>query len=166
VFDKVAGVADGSAGDGLSIAARFESPATARNLASPGCNGSCTIARVRRVRDRVSCVSGKVRCSWCGVPLDADAGYRATEPAGERIAAFCRLEHVVPWTIQGPHWDPGTLAEPVRDDPQLGHCAHCGAQLGDTRVLLVRHRGEHRIADAFCSTDHLRAWALSGGRWR
>jgi hypothetical protein len=31
---------------------------------------------------------------------------------------------------------------------------------------LIRHRGEHRIADAFCGTDHLLEWAKAGGRWR
>jgi hypothetical protein len=33
-------------------------------------------------------------------------------------------------------------------------------------VLLVRHRGEHRIADAFCGIDHVLAWAKAGGRWQ
>ena len=47
-----------------------------------------------------------------------------------------------------------------------GECAHCGAVLGDVYVLLVRHRGEHRIRDAFCSADHMAEWAKAGGRWR
>jgi hypothetical protein len=34
------------------------------------------------------------------------------------------------------------------------------------RVTLIRHRGEHRIPDAFCSVDHAAAWARAGGRWR
>jgi hypothetical protein len=94
-------------------------------------------------------------------------GFRAAEPAGERIAAFCRLEHVVPWAIQGAHWDAGRLAG-VDDDTRhgLGRCAHCTAALRETYVLLVRHRGEHRIADAFCNVDHLLDWAKAGGRWR
>jgi hypothetical protein len=29
----------------------------------------------------------------------------------------------------------------------------------------VRHRGEHRIPDGFCSVDHLLAWAKAGGRY-
>ena len=107
-----------------------------------------------------------VRCSWCGAEIEPDAGFRAAEEAGERVAAFCRLEHVVPWAIQGPHWEAGALGERVREEPALRACAHCGATLDDTRVLLVHHRGEHRIADAFCTTDHLRAWAAAGGRWR
>jgi hypothetical protein len=107
-----------------------------------------------------------VRCSWCGVDVGPGEGYRAAEQAGERLAAFCRLEHVVPWAIQGPHWDAGALAQPPREEPALRACAHCGTALDDTRVLLVHHRGEHRIADAFCTTDHLRAWATAGGRWQ
>ena len=47
-----------------------------------------------------------------------------------------------------------------------GECAHCGAVLEDVHVLLVRHRGEHRIPDAFCSPDHMAEWAKAGGRWR
>jgi hypothetical protein len=107
-----------------------------------------------------------LRCSWCGAAVEADDGYRATEEAGERVAVFCRLEHVVPWAMQGPHWAAGRLSETVPDDPALLACAHCGAVLDDTRVVLVRYRGEHRIPDAFCTTDHLRAWAIAGGRWR
>jgi hypothetical protein len=105
------------------------------------------------------------RCSWCGVDVDPDDGFRAAEEAGERFAVFCRLEHVVPWAMQGPYWDPGTLTTPPREDPELARCAQCGAAVDDRRVLLVRHRGEHRIADAFCGTDHLLAWAKAGGRW-
>jgi hypothetical protein len=105
------------------------------------------------------------RCTWCGTEVGPDDGYRAAEPAGERRAAFCRLEHIVPWAIQGAHWEAGTTlatrgAEPPED------CSECGAALGDVRVVLVRHRGEHRIADAFCGVDHLSSWAKAGGRWR
>jgi hypothetical protein len=107
-----------------------------------------------------------VQCSWCGVPVGTDEGFRATEPEGERKAAFCRLEHVVPWAIQGAHWEPGTILQPGEPDDGLGRCAHCGGPLGDRRVLLVRHRGEHRIADAFCGVDHLLQWAKAGGRWQ
>jgi UDP-N-acetylglucosamine 1-carboxyvinyltransferase len=39
------------------------------------------------------------RCSWCGETIAADDGWRVGERAGERIAAVCRLEHVVPWAI-------------------------------------------------------------------
>jgi hypothetical protein len=110
-------------------------------------------------------MSGEV-CSWCGVAVGPDEGFRATEPAGDRKAAFCRLEHVVPWAIQGAHWDPGTPLGPGDPDDALGRCAQCGSALADTRVLLIRHRGEHRIADGFCGVDHLLSWAKAGGRWQ
>lgn len=106
------------------------------------------------------------RCSWCGAPVGADEGFRAAEEAGERRAVFCRLEHVVPWAMQGPHWEAGALTEHPAADPELERCAECGADVDDTRVLLVHHRGEHRIGDAFCGSDHLLAWARAGGRWR
>jgi hypothetical protein len=106
------------------------------------------------------------RCSWCGVRVEADDGFRAYEPAGDRRAVFCRLEHVVPWQIQGAFWDPGEFT----DDPERGgdprRCSHCDAELGEVHVLLVRHRGEHRIADGFCSVEHMAAWAKAGGRWQ
>jgi hypothetical protein len=105
------------------------------------------------------------RCAWCGEGVERDGGYRLTEPAGERRAAFCRLEHVVPWAIQGPHWEPGAVEEPSGYDESLERCAHCGETLTDARVVLVSHRGEHRIPDGFCSVDHLRAWASGGGRF-
>ena len=95
--------------------------------------------------------------------MELDEGYRAAEIAGERRAAFCRLEHVVPWAMQGPYWEAGVPGElPATVD----ECAHCGAPLDDVRVVLVHHRGEHRIADAFCGSDHLMQWARAGGRYR
>ncbi len=106
------------------------------------------------------------RCSWCGEGIPSDDGYRIAEPAGERRAAFCRLEHVVPWAIQGAHWEAGTIDEPVLVDSAPDRCSHCEGALPDVAVLLVRHRGEHRIPDGFCSVEHLRAWAQAGGRWR
>jgi hypothetical protein len=106
------------------------------------------------------------RCSWCGERVEAEDGFRALEQAGERRAVFCRLEHVVPWAIQGAHWEAGTIAEPPALDEHLDACSHCGAPLEEARVLLIRHRGEHRIPDAFCGTQHLLEWAKAGGRWR
>jgi hypothetical protein len=103
------------------------------------------------------------RCTWCGADVEPDDGFRAYEPAGERKAAFCRLEHLVPWRIQGAIWEPGRAPE-LGDAPSS--CSHCDAALGDVRVLLVRHRGEHRIADGFCSVEHMADWAKAGGRWR
>ena len=91
---------------------------------------------------------------------------------------------MVPWELQGARWE----AAPGRPDPEQAEagepgaapglgtadgpaaeveaCAHCEAPLGDTAVLLVRHRGEHRIADGFCSAAHMAAWAKAGGRWQ
>lgn len=104
-------------------------------------------------------------CSWCGEPVEPDDGFRACEPDAERRAVFCRLEHVVPWVIQGAHWSPGTALAADDDRDALGSCVRCGRPLDDARVLLIRHRGEHRIADAFCGTAHLLEWAKAGGRW-
>ena len=79
---------------------------------------------------------------------------------------FCRLEHVVPWAFRGAHWGAGAPHEPSFGGAGLDSCAECGAELTDVRVVLIRHRGEHRIPDGFCSVDHAAAWARAGGRWR
>jgi hypothetical protein len=105
-------------------------------------------------------------CSWCGEAVERDDGYRVAEAPGERRAVFCRLEHVVPWFIQGPTWDAGLPEEPSGLTGSIEECAQCGEPLGDVHVVLVRHRGEHRVPDAFCSAEHLAEWAKSGGRWR
>jgi hypothetical protein len=105
-------------------------------------------------------------CTWCGTEVEADDGFRAYEPAGERRAVFCRLEHIIPWAIQGAHWEAGAMSESPTLDEDTRNCSHCGAELGDTHVLLVRHRGEHRVPDGFCSVDHLNEWAKAGGRWQ
>jgi hypothetical protein len=44
-------------------------------------------------------------------------------------------------------------------------CSFCETPLGEAHVLLVRHRGQARIPDGFCSADHLMEWAKRGGRW-
>ena len=105
-------------------------------------------------------------CSWCGAEVEADDGLRAYEPAGERRAVFCRLEHLIPWAMRDAHWSAGGLTEPPKLDEVVKRCSHCETELTDTHVLLVRHRGEHRVADGFCSVDHMEAWAKAGGRWR
>ncbi len=105
-------------------------------------------------------------CTWCGDPVEAGDGFRLAELPGDRGAAFCRLEHVVPWAIQGPHWEPGELTEPTDLADSLDSCAQCSEPLSEVYVLLVRHRGEHRIADVFCNPEHLLEWAKAGGRWR
>ncbi len=105
------------------------------------------------------------RCSWCGNDVEPDDGFRAVERVGERRAIFCRLEHIVPWAIQGAHWDPGTIEEPPAVEETVEVCSYCGAQLDEAHILLVRHRGEHRVPDGFCGVAHLLAWAKAGGRW-
>ena len=108
------------------------------------------------------------RCTWCGREVEAGDGFRAGEVPGARRAAFCRLEHLVPWSIQGAHWEPGAIEDRQPHDlgASIEACAQCGRRLSDVYVLLVRHRGEHRIPDAFCSVDHMADWAKAGGRWR
>jgi hypothetical protein len=97
--------------------------------------------------------------------VEPEDGFRLAESPGERRAVFCRLEHVVPWFIQGPHWEAGRIDEPSGLAEGLEECAQCGEPLSDVRLLLVRHRGEHRIPDTFCSLDHLVEWAKAGGRY-
>ena len=106
------------------------------------------------------------QCSWCATSVRADDGFRVGEPEGERKAVFCRLEHVVPWIIQGARWDAGRIVRSGEPDDALGRCALCGGELRADRVLVVRHRGAHRIADAFCRLDHLLEWAKGGGRYK
>jgi hypothetical protein len=101
-------------------------------------------------------------CSWCGTAVEADDGFRAYEPAGGRVAVFCRLEHVVPWAIRGAYWETG----PAPGDMPVDACAWCEAPLGEAHVLLVRSRGEHRVPDGFCTVEHLLEWAKAGGRYR
>jgi hypothetical protein len=117
--------------------------------------------------------ANSLSCTWCGNAVEENDGYRLGEhehgKPGDGGAVFCRLEHIVPWAMQGAHWEAGlSLGEPIEPAGLAGQpeCAHCGAALGDAHLLLVRHRGENRIPDAFCSVDHLLSWAKAGGRWR
>jgi hypothetical protein len=106
------------------------------------------------------------QCTWCGTAVGDDDGFRVAEPDAERRAVFCRLEHVVPWVMQGAFWEPGLPVQPPPPGIDLAACAECGAELDDARIVLVRHRGEHRVGDAFCGADHLMRWARAGGRYR
>ncbi len=106
------------------------------------------------------------QCTWCGESVEPDDGFRAYEPAGERRAVFCRLEHIVPWSIQGAHWEAGGAPDPGSLEQDALRCSSCDAEIGEVHVLLVRHRGEHRLTDAFCSTEHMADWAKAGGRWQ
>jgi ribosomal protein L24E len=102
-------------------------------------------------------------CSWCGEEVPAGDGYRASGPDGS--AVFCRLEHVVPWVIRGARWTIGNEDDGPPGDPGR-RCSHCGGELPDDAIVLVRHRGELRIGDFFCSVEHMRAWAAAGGPYR
>jgi hypothetical protein len=106
------------------------------------------------------------QCTWCGTAVGSDDGFRVAEPEGERRATFCRLEHVVPWILQGAEWEAGRIVGAGEPDDALGRCAQCGGLLGDARVLVVRHRAHHRIGDAFCRLEHLLDWAKGGGRYK
>ena len=105
------------------------------------------------------------RCTWCGNAVEADDGFRlpstrataARSSAGSSTSSRGRSR-----ARTGRRASRSSPPAPTR--PR--RCSHCGAELGDGRVLLVRHRGEHRIADGFCSVDHLREWAKAGGRWQ
>ncbi|HWI21325.1 MAG TPA: hypothetical protein VNT22_01785 [Baekduia sp.] len=105
------------------------------------------------------------QCSWCATTVEADDGLRAADPSNDRSAVFCRLEHVVPWAIQGAQWQAGLPPAPDSTGETIGSCARCGVALGDDRVVIVRHRGRHRIADGFCGVEHLLEWAKAGGRY-
>src|SRR5204863_174851 len=41
-------------------------------------------------------------CTWCGVRVEDDDGFRPYEPAGGRRGGFCRRGHVVPSALRGP----------------------------------------------------------------
>ena len=103
-------------------------------------------------------------CTWCGNEVEPGDGFRAYEPA--RRAA----RGVLPARARDPLVDPGcplgrghadraavsrSGRDPLLPDRQ--------AELTDTHVLLVRHRGEHRVAHVFCSVDHMTAWARQAG---
>ncbi|CAN5505787.1 hypothetical protein BH10ACT11_BH10ACT11_12440 [soil metagenome] len=110
-------------------------------------------------------MAAEEKCDWCGVEVEGSDGFRAFEAVGERRAVFCRLEHIVPWALHGAHWNAGVTDEPAGTDREQLACSYCDKELGEAHVMLVRHRGEHRIADDFCSPDHMLEWAKAGGRW-
>jgi len=68
--------------------------------------------------------------------------------------------------IKGSRWGAEGVTEPPGTEARPSRCSHCVSQLGERYVLLVRHRGGHRIVDGFCSVTHMRNWAKAGGRWR
>ena len=105
-------------------------------------------------------------CSWCGEEVEPDDGFRVYEPAGERRAVFCRLEHVVPVGDPGRALGGGRADRALHDRRRPDRLLPLREPLGEVHVLLVRHRGESRVPDDFCSVDHLLEWAKAGGRWQ
>ncbi len=74
--------------------------------------------------------------------MDRHDCWVARRVRGEEEAAFCRLEHIVPWAMRG------------------------GAGWGAGEVELVRQRGAHRIVERFESAEQMRIWAQKGGPWQ
>jgi len=58
------------------------------------------------------------------------------------------------------------MTEPASIDEGPISCSHCGQELGEVHLLLVRHQGKHRVPDYFCSVHHLPEWAKAAGRWQ
>ena len=77
------------------------------------------------------------KCTWCGEEVDAEDGFRLYEPAGDRRATFCRLEHVIPWAIQGPHWEAGDLDETTSIEEGPLKCAQCGEEVRQTPIEIL-----------------------------
>jgi hypothetical protein len=95
--------------------------------------------------------------------VDPEDSFRLEGPGEGERAAFCRLEHVIPWVLRGARWDPGGCGAVDPSAVAVPECARCGGSPAE--LVLTRHRMGHRVPDAFCSTEHLRAWASAGGRW-
>ena len=62
--------------------------------------------------------------------IEREDGWRAPELPGERRAAFCRLEHVVPWAHPGPALGAGRAGRAGGLADSIDACAHCGEPLG------------------------------------
>lgn len=103
------------------------------------------------------------KCDWCTVKISEDDGYRLLRPARKMGAAFCRLEHVVPWLMKKNDWHIWTDME-TPEEAEL-HLPEGETDLGEDPYYLVRHRGEYRIADGFADRETLMAWATAGGRY-
>src|SRR5262249_23150248 len=85
-------------------------------------------ARLCGARPSAARLLGMPSCTWCGAEVESGDGFRAYEPVGKRLAVFCRLEHIIPWSIQGAHWEPGEAEQPSSRDQGPGTCSHCGAE--------------------------------------
>jgi hypothetical protein len=77
-------------------------------------------------------------CTWCGDDVDPDDGFRAYDPAGGRRAVFCRLEHIIPWAIQGSQWGAGGVTEPAGTEKRL-------------RAVRIASHSSARCTSCWCS---------------
>ncbi len=77
--------------------------------------------RHARTHDTTGNVAADERpqCSWCGVGVDADDGFRAAEPEGERLRRRSAASSTsCPGRSRAPHWDAGTLPDGVARGPR------------------------------------------------
>ena len=103
------------------------------------------------------------KCDWCGVGLGERDGLRLVKPARNMGAAFCRLEHVVPWLMKKNDWHIlGTAEVPDAADPV---CPVTGEELEESAIYLIRWPSDVEVADGFSDTEALLEWARSGGRY-
>jgi len=98
------------------------------------------------------------QCAWCGEPIDPGDSYLLQ--SGQGAAAFCRLEHVVPFVMRDRRLIPAGAPRPR---PRAAPCTHCGAPTSADPVALAHNRSGEILSHDFCSLDHARAWALKGG---
>lgn len=109
-------------------------------------------------------VTPRLKCDWCGVYLDDESAIRLLWPDRSLGAAFCRLEHVVPWIMTKNDWH---IWEGVETPEEAApSCAQSGIDLEEGAIYLVRERDGIRIADGFAGPEELLAWAKAGGRYR
>jgi hypothetical protein len=108
-------------------------------------------------------VAPRLKCDWCGVYLDDESAIKLLWPSRSLGAAFCRLEHVVPWIMTKNDWhiwDRVEVPEGAADS-----CAQSGVDLDEGAIYLSREREGIQIADGFAGPEELLAWAKAGGRY-
>lgn len=108
-------------------------------------------------------MASRLKCDWCGVYLDEDSGVRLLWPDRSLGAAFCRLEHVIPWIMTKNDWhiwDDVTVPEEAAVT-----CAQSGADLGEGAIYLTKERDGILVADGFSGPEELLDWAKAGGRY-
>lgn len=102
-------------------------------------------------------------CDWCGTRITERDGFRLLRPERDMGAGFCRIEHVVPWLLKRNDWHIWSGME-TPAEAEL-HPDPATFEPGEDPWYLVRHRGEHRIADGFSDREALLKWAKAGGRY-